>query len=578
MARSIRANLVVWIDERRIGAAMIAPGERPRIEKAVDLPVPAEQLGWMEDTERANQLGQSLKVAMKNAAIHPRASKALGVVSRQCVVLKRLRFDGNLDRDRDLPGMVRLQLIRQLALPLEGAAIDYALHQDTASEPKDSVSVIAAAMIGQRLLGIRAMAKAAGLKLTGLGVSPSGLAALAGPTLANADGPVLAIVPTITGADYLIVDDGRLTFARTIELTLPSDVAAGNDPSDTHQPAPIRIDLLATEAKRTWVSERLTASTEPVSVAMALVPAWVSQAERQKLADHCAAELGMPCTAASLSDLVDTAEGAVDEPFPSWIFAAAGVAQGWHLGLEAIDLLRIRKPPDTNAKWRKGAMAAALALVAAAGIAYTMLSAQLRDLESQKQQIAARLGPMQERVAPAMRTQITLGHMQRWEQNHADWLGHLDKITSTLPAPESFVISDLSLKGNPLLAYEPGKGRHTMYNPKAWHASVSMEASITGRAASTSIADAWRGRLVNDALYSVAPVGRDMPPSGDQRYPVPMALKLFTGVAAPPEEPEREEQEPQKPERAANMQEPAAESLADASDTLSDDAADGGQP
>jgi hypothetical protein len=565
MSRAARDSLVIWIDERCVGAAMIAPGDRPRINKAVDLPVSPEQLGWMVDPVRAAQLGQSLRQAMKNAGVHPRGGRALAVVSRQCVVLKRLRFDGVIDVERDLPGMVRLQLVRQLALPLEGGAIDYALHQDSGPEPRDSVSVIAAAMIGQRFDGIRAMVKAAGLKLTCLGVSPSGLAALASPTLANAVGPVLAIVPTINGADYLIVDEGRLTFARTVELTLPGGSSATSEPSEPQQPSPLSIGLLATEAKRTWVSERLTASTEPVSVAMALVPAWVSQEERQKLADHCAAELGMPCTPASLGDLVEVADGAVDEPLPSWLFAAAGVVQGWHLKLEAIDLLRVRKPPDTNAKWRKLAMAAALMIVAGAGAAYTMLSAQLRDLQMQKQQIAERIGPLQEQLSGAMQTQIILGHLQRWAQTEPDWLGHLDTITSTLPARESFVMTDLTLSGSARVSYEPGKGKQLVYNPKAWQSRASLDATIHGRAATTSVADAWRGRLVSDAFYSVAPLGRDMPPSGDQRYPVPVSLRLLAGDAsAPGAQPEQADGENKTAARRGRSTGPSATQTADA--------------
>lgn len=535
MPRGTRASLVVWIDERRVGAASIAPGEPPSVLRATDLPVPSELLGWMDDLEKATQLGRSLKAAMRDASFHAPSGRAVGVVSRQCVVLKRLRFEGEVDQERDLPGMVRLQLVKQLALPLEGAAIDFALHPGTAEGANRGVSVIAAAMIGQRAAAIRSMAKTAGLKLARLGVSPSGLAALAGPTLADAEGPVLAIVPTVSGADYLIVDRGRLSFARMIEITSPyaDTTSSATDPGDSQEPRALPIELLATEAKRTWVSERLAGSAEPVSAAMVLVPHWVEPGDRQKLTERCAGELGIPCTSAALGDLVSIDERGVVEPAASWLFAAAGVAQGAHLNLEAIDLLRQRKPPDPRAKMRQAAMAAAFVAVAAAGITYTMLSAQLRDLEIEKEQINTRLSPMNQRIEPTMQTQVVLHHLQRWDSTGADWLGHVDKVTATLPARESFVLSDLTLTGEVFVAYGSGRGRQASYDPAMWRTGVSLQGTVVGRAASTDIADAWRGRLVSDALYSVSPVGRDMPGSGDQRYPVPVAVRLFSGVAVP---------------------------------------------
>ncbi|MGP1345267.1 MAG: hypothetical protein ACTS3F_01185 [Phycisphaerales bacterium] len=572
MGRGERASLVVWIDERRVGAAVVVPGERARIVRAADLPVRGDLLGWMDAPEKAAELGRSLRAAMHDAGIRGRefGGRAIGVVSRQCIVLKRLRFEGKVDVQRDLPGMVRLQFVRQLALPLEGAAIDYTMHEGSSGGEGEhagtgqvaggagasggsgglgGVGVVAAAMIGQRLECVRALVKGAGLKLRHLGVSPTGLAALASPALASADGPVLAVVPTRTGADYLIVDRGCLTFARTIELSMPHDaghdsmvgegggsaVGGGGDAgAPAEERAALRVDLLATEAKRTWVSERLSASAEPVCAAMALVPAWVSGDDRVALADRCAGELGLPCSSAALSDLVDIAGAGVGDGTASWLFAAAGVAQGRHLNLEAIDLLRVRKPPDENAKWRKLAMAAALLIVAGVGVGYTVLSSELRALETQRDLLSERLRPQRERLGGAMQTQVQLAHLRRWESTGVDWLGHLDAITGSLPGRESLLLSDLTLAGAAELIYEPGRGARGAYDPSIWSSRVSLSGTIIGRASGTRVVDGWRGRLVGDALYTVAPVGRDLPGSSDERYPVPVALRLVSSVPSPP--------------------------------------------
>ena len=80
-------------------------------------------------------------------------------VPRGEVVLKTLRFPkGEGSGEAELAGMVRLQMTRQLTMAVEGTAIDYAPIGEEEGE-KGSVTVMAAALPGERMNGVRGIAE-----------------------------------------------------------------------------------------------------------------------------------------------------------------------------------------------------------------------------------------------------------------------------------------------------------------------------------------------------------------------------------------------------------------------------------
>jgi Tfp pilus assembly PilM family ATPase len=169
-------------------------------------------------------------------------------VPRGEVILKKLklpRAEGSTGAE--LAGMVRLQMTRQLTMAVEGTAIDYLpigdLPQGSAG---GTVSVLAAALPGERMLYYRELAKAAGCKIERLGLRSAGVASLLAEASQTANGPVLGVAVGIGSTEYAVVESGQLVFARAADIGL-----GAGDGDDSF------IQKIAVEAKRTAMSYRV---------------------------------------------------------------------------------------------------------------------------------------------------------------------------------------------------------------------------------------------------------------------------------------------------------------------------------
>jgi len=129
-------------------------------------------------------------------------------VPRGDVILKRLPIpSAGVASDDDLAGAVRLQMLRQLTVSLEGTAIDYSTSAPPGPGGGDLV-VMAAALPGDRFAWLKGVARGIGMGIACMGLRSAGIAALLADASQRRSGPILGISPGWGSTEFVVVEEG----------------------------------------------------------------------------------------------------------------------------------------------------------------------------------------------------------------------------------------------------------------------------------------------------------------------------------------------------------------------------------
>jgi len=415
--------------------------------------------------------------------------------------------------DRDLASIVQLQMARQLTMPLQGASIDHVRLdlQDTQTSPKDEkephaqggsrqTEVLAAALPGEHVTWCRTIAKAAKLRLKSVALRSEGSAALFSQLSYTQDGPVLGISVTPAGVELGVIAQGRVVFSRAVDLTLPE----GTEDWTTF------TSRIAIEAKRTRVGYR-------------------NSGDHQDIA--CLGVLGDDALAGTVGKVVGEAlelpwhavrfPGAVDIPSDmdttarSSLAPLIGIMLGAAIDRQTYDFSNPRKAPDTAAPIRQAALAAALGIIVFGGGGWVVADQRLSALKDKVQSAQDDLSSIRISYVKRLRAEARLSHLDNLSKIGVDWVGHLEYLSQVMPARDQARLE--SLDGTLVSAVEI----HSRANPQArrisslydaqWSYTQYARFNLSGRVDSRTVANDFRGRLVQNAQYVIKSLGADEP-------------------------------------------------------------------
>lgn len=434
-------------------------------------------------------------------------------VPRAEVVLKRLHLSGaGSASDDDRAGIVALQMGRQLSLSMQDPAIDYVPIRDAADEAL--LDVIAGAIPGARLQWLRTLASGAGLKLTRAGLRSESVGALVAGASPEESGAVLGVSLGVATTDFVIVENGELRFARAAD--------AGRFGADVEAYA----RQVAVEAKRTWMSYRMGASSVEIDQAVVLGSGDAADA----VAQQCAHELEVPSQTLDCPPMVS-----FDESIPTdhrrACMPLVGLLAQESLGTQTMNFARPRKAADRGASTRQRSLLGVLGVIVLVGAAYLFAQGDLARLERQKKNLRGEQGQILETYMDELRLQARAEHAEHFAEAQVDWISHLAWLSETMPDPHDAIVNQIRATLQSSVTFTPrvvedAQGRRAVrYLGGRWTHAQQMSAVIDGQVKERSIADDLRDRLLDSGIYMVDTRGPDDESS--------FSFELTTTVAEP---------------------------------------------
>jgi hypothetical protein len=454
-------------------------------------------------------------------------------MGRSDVVLKRLGFPagtGGLASD-ELSGMVRLQMARQLTMPVDSAAIDYIPLGDTQTPgPDGQVAVMAAAMPGERLDWCRTLAKSVGFKLARVSLRAFGAAALVRAISQRHERPVIAVALGFRTTEFIIVEDGHLVFARAADAARPA--------TDTDIDA--YAERVAVELRRTWTSHRMSTPSEQSPLVAILADGELARA----VGERCAAAVEGVCEHVPWPSNVDTLAGVASADRAA-ITPLVGLLHELAMDQPAIDFAHPRRAPDRRAATRQKSLLAVLAAIVLLGTGWAVATIQLGRLESTLERLRKQESSLRSDLDSFLIEHARVNHMETWMNARVDWLAHLETLNRQLPDPRQSLMDEVTGSFQAGVTFAP-KGA---YPTGAWVCEPSAKLVIGGKVANRDVAADLRGRLIESNLYTaVESQGADVA----DRY----NLELVTHLPEPPSSSRPAMAPPLTPDAAAAPDDP----------------------
>lgn len=444
-------------------------------------------------SDSAEQVGHWVKAALNDAGIS--TSRAVFAAPRGEVVLKVLELPTpGIESEAEICEAVRLQMSRQLTMPIEDSVIDSVMLE---SSDDRVLSVLVGAIHRERIDWYRQVAHHAGLKLTGLRLRSGGVARLAG----EVEGPVLAIASGVDTTDFVVADKGRVLFARSVELkhSMPelSLPLLRDENSDHETDLPQRI---AVEAKRTWMSYRVSQRAEDVKSVIVLGRGPAAR----DVCDRCHALLEIPAFCLDLPESVKL-KPSLDEATLGTFLPLVGLGVHAGGGMGSVDFLNPRRPPDLGARRRQLALAGVFLLIVLGGLGYLYRQDRVDSLESEKSDRQAQLDRLSVAYRDYLVERARAEHLRRWNGIDADWIGHLAWLTERLPDPHLSLADRVTMALASQVKYE---GR--AFPTGVWSSESRVAVDLSGKVSDRSIALALREKLLEAGLFTVVNRGPDV--------------------------------------------------------------------
>jgi len=449
-------------------------------------------------------LGEWIRQQLR-AARFPRG-RAIVALAREHVGLKRFSLpstDAN-----ELPNMTRLALQRDLPFADEKAVIDFV----PVSRTETTTTVLAVA-VPERICdhAMRTM-KAAGIRVERLTLRAMGCAAVLRSLASEHKQSVLALDVSGDGVEFCVLENDQIRLSRAAELP--------------QQPDPVAIsDAIVTEARRTWMSFRMTETNLTLQLAVIIGDSFIEEYAKGPLQEL----LQAPVEQLEGHPLIDRGGERLTRVWP-----LVGLLLEPVLGTETIDFSRPRRFLDPRLAQRRRAVlgAAAVVLILLAGWSYArretkLLNEQLGEIEAQRASLAPDFARRQ-------REQARLLHLDQWSSVDPRWLEHIGFLLQNLPPREDIVLDGITAS-----IHAPG----VQYRKKdgSWTAPRELAIVIEGEARDRAIADALRARLVHPDWMKASSSGSDG--AAGRRLPFGFTYRLTTGEVAPLSEKDSESAE-----------------------------------
>lgn len=473
--------------------------------------------GWLHaqrpgevDGNDAKAVGKWVGEELKKAGMHrvARRGRCIFAVPRGEVVLKRITFPPGLS-EVELPSMVKLQMVRQLTVTPEAAAIDFAEipsagsgHGANLAQPSGT-TVLAGALQGDRVEWRRNVAEGAGFKLGRVALKSAGAAALLAALSQRRGGAVLGIAMGCGSTEFVIVEDGQLVFARATDLVRPERVGGGEEASFAEK--------VAVEAKRTWMSYRATPDSPEIEAVMVLG----DDALARLIAGRCTEGMDLPAEAAAFPDFIEV-PGDMPSADRAAVAPLVGLVAEPVIGRPMLDFLNPRKAPDLAAARRQRVLLGSLAAILVLGGGYTMMQMSLASKQEELEALQSASASQANSYAEYVLVKAKYEHLRRWQENHVDWAAHLRLLNEQLPDPRQAQLDELAGRSVDVVEYK-SKNSRDAYREDPWTSRLQGVFTVAGRMKERAVADTLRSRLVSDPLYRLESKGPDLPERFDWR-------------------------------------------------------------
>lgn len=507
-----KATTVIDLDHDRLTVATIARKGKSWALRSWASEARPEGL----DPSDAGATGRWIADCVGKAA---RRGRVVISLPRREAVLKRVACPPGV-RDDEVPGVVQLELHRQLAVGLEEASIDYIPLEPAkkrakgeSAEGETGPSVLAAAVTGPRMAFFREMTKAAGIKPVAISLRTLGMLELAGREAEALDGSVLAIAVLPSSTEFAWINGGRLVTARPGEVRTPE-----SDDTESRERFAAR---LAVEARRTWVAAR--SASEPGASEAVLVLGADGIASR--VAERCGDSIGVPARAVGIPSWIrlDPKKPPADDELAR-LLPLIGLAVAPQSRL--LNFLDPRKGPDRSAKYRMGALAAGFGLIVLGGGGYVFASQEISRLNARLSAVNETNREYTEQYVAQLLLQARVEHLEARSGLRPDWVAHLDWISRRLISTEELLLSQLQGTASSELTYTPRRGGGPLDGQ--WNTGREVRVSISAVPrgdAGASVLERQRSMLIAGGGYRVSTQGPD---TGSA-----FTLNLRSGLVAP---------------------------------------------
>lgn len=472
------------------------------------------------DASQGESVGRWLKSVLSSRGI--RTKKMWALLDRTDGVVKALHFPQIQDPDVDLPGMVRLQMARQLTIPLDEAVVDYSIAM---VGDDDGCTVLAGAVPASRIQWWRQVARSSGHSLGGVGIPGVALAALAADHELGTENATLVVYIGCGQLDITVCRHRRVLFARSVPM-------AASDETDTPEHLTKKI---LTEIRRSWTSYRLSHGSVEVGSVLVLSRHPLAGS----IAESCAEAMSIPGMAIShpraleFSEPDDGEDGAESTgTFGGIALLLGGVPLTLHDADAVLNFASPRRAPDRSQRIRQLAMLGVLLLILAVG---SFLTHGLRDVQQLRAEVAELRDFAREAEANALEATLALAraeHVRAWHGGSVDWLAHFDRVVGSFPGVEVALFDRISGGADVRIEYARAGARRPFDANRLGRQTV-VQIDLTGRSRDRQTAEAIRGAYVSEALYRTSPVGDDGRGTNDEKFPVAFGLRLTSSVEQP---------------------------------------------
>ncbi|MFG0291545.1 MAG: pilus assembly protein PilM [Phycisphaerales bacterium JB050] len=477
------------------------------------------------DASNARDLGSWLAASIEQAGC--KSKSVTLVLERSDVVAKRLTLEGIERGDVDLPGMVRYQLMRQVAFHADDAPIDFKLLQPKVKSLKEvsgEAEVLAATAPATRVAHLRAVCEAAGLDVQRIAIFSLGLSEIAAAAMADRVGPTLVIAPTLDGIDYSIHQGGRVLSSRWIE-TQHRTVSDGLN------------DLIVSEARRTRMSHQLAPDSEPIHSALIIAEEGGVLGDLESLANTVGDVLGVitePIDPRSQPWLKISGECESERLLGLIGLAAADAKENSGHGASArqIDLAHPVVAADRSAAKRQIVMAAILLMIVSLGGIKSMGNLKVAAIDSDIEAMKDSGREVEQTFHRVIREHAAGEFLYRWQEAGASPLEHINRVVDILPGNDSVLLRSIKWTADSFVDYPRQRGR-TDYDPSNWQEGVLVSFGVEIAAKNRELADRIRQSFVEIPEYTASTSGPDGAGTNQPGYPEKLALSLKSRVARP---------------------------------------------
>ncbi len=432
----LRGNLVVLSHDGRWLSVVWGAVQKDRIRVR----------GWLMlerptdvGADDAEEMGEWINRSLKEAGCT--IKQCVIAVPRASVVLKRLSFPAiGEDSDGDLPGMVRLQMARQLTMPLHGAAIDFVRLNATSEDDDQSqtTEVLAAALPGEHVAWCRTLAKSAKLRLRLVALRGEGSAALFAQLSYTQDGPILGVSVTSQGVELGIVAEGRVVFSRAIDIAPPTGV----------EDWPAFADRVVVEAKRTRMGYRGVGEIRDLVCVAVLGDDTLADSVGKTMGE----QLDLPWEAVRFSNAVEMPSD-MDATTRAGLAPLIGLMLGTAINRPTYDFANPRKAPDIHASLRQAGLAAALGLIIFGGGGWVIADQQLNALEAKVTNAGNSYNSYASRYLQQLRAEARVDHINALRGGNVEWVSHLEYLSQSIPPADQARLESVSGSVNAGVAF-----------------------------------------------------------------------------------------------------------------------------